>query len=47
MQKVLGDDVMNFATSSTEVDELNAITQESQRQPLHTFPASNPAHMCG
>ena len=29
MQKVLGDDVMNFATSSTDVDELNAITQET------------------
>ena len=25
MQKVLGDDIMNFATSSTDVDELNAI----------------------
>ena len=35
MRKVLGDDVMNFATSSTDVDELNAITQET-----HT---SNPA----
>ena len=29
MQKVLGDDVMNFATNSTDVDELNAITQET------------------
>ena len=29
MRKVLGDDVMNFATSSTDVDELNAITQET------------------
>ena len=35
MKKVLGDDVMNFATSSTDVDELNAISQETH--------ASNPA----
>ena len=35
MRKVLGDDVMNFATSSTDLDELNAITQETH--------ASNPA----
>ena len=28
MQKVLGNDVMNFATSSTDVEELNAIRQE-------------------
>ena len=39
MTKVLGDDVMNFATSSTDVDELNAITHDSQRQ------TSNPAHI--
>ena len=26
MKKVLGDDVMNFATSSADVDELNAIS---------------------
>ena len=45
MQKVLGKDRMNFATNSTGVDELNAMTQESQRQTHHTFPASNPAHM--
>ena len=45
MQKVLGDDITNLATSSTDVDELNTITQESQRQTRHTFPASNPAHM--
>ena len=35
MKKVLGDDVMNFATSSTDDDELNAISQETH--------ASNPA----
>ena len=29
MQKVLGNDVMNFATSSTDVDELNAITMST------------------
>ena len=37
MRKVLGDDVMNFATSSTDVDELDAIRQERMQQILHSY----------
>ena len=37
MRKVLGDDVMNFATSSTDVEELDAIRQERMQQILHSY----------
>ena len=37
MRKVLGDDVMNFATSSTDVDELDAIRQERMQHILHSY----------
>ena len=45
MKKVLGDDVMNFATSSTDVDELNAIF--SQHHPsLQDGTSSTPVLIC-
>ena len=45
MRKVLGDDVMNFATSSTDVDELNAIF--SQHHPsLQDGTSSTPVLIC-
>ena len=44
MRKVLGDDVMNFATSSTDVDELGFVAARATKKlgNRHTFKSAPP-----